>query len=190
MGTDLHAFVEVDRGHGDPFGADADIICFNRGEFFIPNDYDLLNALGDGRSRNLPPDEVTRWGLIAPRGLPADASPAVLDRYYHAVLQPEERPGSNTSFWPSLPPVTREEADRWVAEGWSHFAPDPPGRVSHPEWHSPSNLLLPEVYAALTHFGLAPDSLPPEFRVVLRVMEEFEGLLGPGRSRLVFWYDN
>jgi hypothetical protein len=190
LGTDIHAFVEVDRGRGDPFGVDADIVCFNRGEFFVPNDYDLLNALGDGRSRNLSPDEVPRWALISPRALPENASSAVLDRYYHAVLQPGERPDPVPSFWPALPPVTREDAERWVAEGWSDFAPAPPARASHPEWHSPSWLLLTEVYAALAHFGLAAEALPAEFRVVLRAMEEFEGLLGHGRTRLVFWHDN
>lgn len=189
MGTDIHAFVEVYRGRGDPFGVDADIVCFNRGEFFVPNDYDLLNALGDGRSRSLPPDEVQRWALISPRGLPENASCAVLDRYYHTVLGSGERPDHVSSFWPGLPPVTRENAELWVAQGWSHFAPDPPAQVSHPEWHSPSWLLLTEVYASLAHFGLTTETLPVEFRVILRVMEEFEAV-GTGRTRLSFWYDN
>jgi hypothetical protein len=190
MGTDIHAFVEVDYGGGEPFGAGADIRCFNRGEFFIPNDYDLLDALGDGRSRSLSPADVTRRALIPLRGLPSNASQAVLDRYFHPIPRPGERPDPLTSFWPDLPPVTREDAERWVAEGWSHFAPDPPARVSHPDGHSPSWLLLTEVSAALANFCLAAENLSPEFRVILRVLEEFEAVVSPGRSRLVFWYDN
>ncbi|MBN9520674.1 hypothetical protein J0H58_19510 [bacterium] len=190
MGTDIHAFVEFDRGRGDPFGAGADIVCFNRGEFFVPNDYDLLNALGDGRSHSLHPDEVRRWSLVPPRGLPSNASQTVLDLYYHPVLRPGGQPGRASSWWHELPPVTRDDADRWVTEGLSHFAPVPPARVSNPDWHTPSWLLLAEVYDALAHFGLAAENLPAEFLVVLRVMAEFEALVGPGRSRLVFWYDN
>lgn len=190
MGTDIHAFVEVDSGGDEPFGDGADIRCFNRGEFFVPNDYDLLNALGDGRSRSLDPEEVRRWALIPPRGLPSNTSPAVLDRYYHPVLGAGEQPDPVLSFWPNLPPVSREITDRWVGAGWSHLAPGSSVRVSHPDWHTPSWLLLTEVYAALSHFGIVVEGLAPEFRVVLRVMEEFEALLGSGRTRLVFWYDN
>jgi hypothetical protein len=190
MGTDIHAFVEVDYGSGEPFGAAADIFCFNRGEFFIPNDYDLLNALGDGRNRNFPPAEVRRWALIPPRGLPANATQTVLDLYYHPVLRSGAQPGRTLSWWHELPPVTREDADRWVRDGLSHFAPAPPDRVSNPDWHTPSWLRLAEVYPALAHFDITVESLSPEFRVVLRVMEEFEALVGLGRSRLVFWYDN
>ena len=65
MGTEIHAFVEVDHATvGEPFfGELATIRAFNRGEFFIRNVDDLLDALGNGRSRHFPPEAVKRWAL-------------------------------------------------------------------------------------------------------------------------------
>jgi hypothetical protein len=49
MGTEIHPFVEVDwLTTNPPFGDAADVRCFNLGEFFVWNDYDLFDALGNG----------------------------------------------------------------------------------------------------------------------------------------------
>lgn len=199
MGTDIHPFVEVDyySPDGEPFGEMADVRAFNRGEFFIPNVYDLLDALGNGRSRHFPPETVQRWALFPPRGLPSNASHGVVVRYSHAIVEAQST-GHVSERFPGLWPVTPERAARWVAEGWSHYYTPPvrlfsmpePVRVSDPEWRNPSWLLLREVYQALIHFGLELEQLPLEFRTILGVMEAFEQWLGAGRTRLVFWFDN
>jgi hypothetical protein len=203
MGTDIHTFVEVDYATtGEPFGASAEVRCFNQGEFFLWHDYDLFDALGNGRSHSFPPEEVKRWALFPPRGLPANISQAVFLRYYHLVADPrykEAQLDGHWEFYPGLQPVPPEEAARWVGEGWSHYLDPPvrnaagrPGRprVSSPNWHSASWLRLPEVYQALAHFGISVQDLGAAAQVILRVMEEFENRLGVGRSRLVFWFDN
>src|SRR4051812_38390718 len=109
MGTDIHAFVEVDYNTADePFGELADIRAFNRGEFFIRNVDDLLDSLGNGRSRHFPPEAVTRWALFPPRGLPSNASRGVVVRYSHHILDPRSPTGGDGEWdrWPRLRPVT------------------------------------------------------------------------------------
>lgn len=202
MGTEVHAFVEVDYATaGESFGETAEIRCFNRGEFFVWNVYELFDALGNGRSRHFPPETVGRWALFPPRGLPANVSEGVVVRYSHPVATENADIGaySESHGMPGLPPVTAAEAERWVAAGWSHYYTPPaprfslasvPRRVSHPEWRNPSWLSLPEVYQSLAHFGLEVTHLSVEVEAILGVMESFERRLGSGRSRLVFWFDN
>ena len=199
MGTDIHAFVEVDYAtDGEPFGELAEIRCFNLGEFFLWHNYDLFDALGNGRSRHGPPESVERWALVPPRGLPRNASRGVIARYSHPIADPKEGPGRycESHDAPTLPPVTQEVAARWVAQGWSHYYTPPtprfPGeaRVSHPDWRNPSWLLLSEVYGALTHFGLEVEQMNAEVEAILGVMEAFERRLGVGKTRLVFWFDS
>lgn len=201
MGTDIHAFVEVDyASEGDPFGETAEVRCFNRGEFFLWHDYDLFDALGNGRSRHFPPESVDRWALFPPRGLPPNASHGVVVRYsYPIAANPADGGRHRESHgMPGLPPVSAEEAARWVAEGWSdyytppapRFSPPEPLRVSHPDWRHPSWLSLAELHQALAHFGIAVKRLSAEVDAILGVMAAFEQRLGVGRSRLVFWFDN
>jgi hypothetical protein len=200
MGTELHAFVDVDYDTvGEPFcGETATIRSFNFGEFSIRNSYELFDALGNGRSRHFPPESVERWALFPPRGLPLNASRGVVVRYSHPIADAQADAGRHweSHGMPGLPPVAPEEAARWVAEGWSHYytPPEPrfsgEARVSHPEWRHSSWLLLLEVYRALAHFGLEVERLSAEVEAILGVMETFERRLGTGRSRLVFWFDN
>src|SRR4051812_48176323 len=96
MGTEGHAFVEVDYATaGEPFGETAEIRSFNSGEFFIRNVYELFDALGNGRSRPFPPETVERWALFPPRSLPPNASHGVVVRYSHPIVDPHAKAGSS-----------------------------------------------------------------------------------------------
>ena len=96
--------------------------------------------------------------------------------------------------------ITNEAADQLLRDGLSVLGPpfeiwrgkgrEELRRVSHPDWHSTSWLTLSEVYASLEHFALPVDKLNADFRIILSTMKQFEEELGPGRTRLVFWFDS
>lgn len=161
MGTDIHAFVEVDFSEGlQPF-APGDIRgC---GEFFVWRHPGLFEALGWA-----PADDDGRHTKSRTRGLPSGTSDVVYSRYYHVVDQPGYEYGhldSVSSFIAALPPVSESQAAEWVAQGLSTYdlsqrnALGTPGRprVSNPDWHSPGWLSLTEFDELLDRvFGGAP----------------------------------
>jgi len=52
MGTDIHAFIEMGWSKKkEAFAEKESIYAFNFGELLISRDYDLFNALADGRIR-------------------------------------------------------------------------------------------------------------------------------------------
>ena len=65
MGTDIHAFVEVDyASDGEPFGELAEVRSFNFGEFFVWQNYDLFDPLrmhGRSVSKRAATAVRTRW---------------------------------------------------------------------------------------------------------------------------------
>lgn len=192
MGTDIHAFVEHCHAQGgEPFSDPDRIYSFNAGEFRISQDYDLFNALGDGRNYSL--DEAARDqpALFSPRGLPQHISEEVANRYYHFV----DNRGFTITTWPALPTVTRQEAEQWVAENRAQYGKSLRStreirRVSHPYWHSASWLTLQEIYQSLDSYNIQFDQLPLEFQIVVDIMKQFEQELGQGKTRLVFWFDS
>jgi hypothetical protein len=98
MGTNIYAFVEVDYDSSDePFSERAEARCFNRGECYIQNVYELFDVLGNGRSRHFPPETVGRWALFPPRCLPSNPSYAVVLRYSHPISGPRYTGGGDES---------------------------------------------------------------------------------------------
>lgn len=222
MGTRINAFLEVDRGtDDDPFTIEDNIRPFNTGKFFIWNDYALFDALGDGRNgawaRNPAGgyEPGQKRALYPPRGLPPLISFDVVEHYYLEVIEPDEEQAVLLSkplplrTQPAV--ITRRDADRVVAEGRAHFAPEvevleieirgDDGAfhgirkvrrvlVSDPWCHHPSWLTLSEVHAALDHFGIRVRDLRVEVQVILEAMAGFERAFGRERARLVFWFDN
>lgn len=210
MGTDIHAFIEIDYfEEAEPFSNEDSIRPFNEGELFWWRSYDLYNALGDGRNYHFDESRIEKHCLIPPRGLPAQMGSAVINRFFHVV----DDHGYFQDLHPDLRTVSSKCADEWLAAGLSF--PGPPlkierlkrgpeelRRVSHPDWHSPSWLTLPEIYDSLRHFGFDPasssrrswegsaESLSIEVVVSLQAMQSLEDCLGEGRTRLVFWFDN
>lgn len=201
MGTDAHAFIEIDRSSRSPFFCDkSDIVAFNSGELWIERNYDLFDALADARSSRTSASSVRR-ALFPPRGLPSVVSDAVEARYYLRVVQRPEQVLQLCQFQPiggGIPNFIEESLVRRLAlqtfereglqltdgkltmETW----------VANPDWHSATWLFADEVGHALSHFELALDDLGPSTRAALAVLHLLESDLGPRRARFVVWFDN
>ncbi len=203
MGTDIHAFIEFDDNlTSEPFAEGNWISSLSCGEFCIQRNYDLFDALGNGRNYHFKESEIQQRALYPPRGVPANLSEIVISRYYHLV---DDNLGFANSLLPVLPSVTGEQARLWVKQGVSHcgkpFMTDNRGngrkskeierrRVSDPAWHSASWLTLAEVYDSLAHFNLEVAKLSVDFQVILGAMNDLATRLGAERVHLVFWFDN
>ena len=87
MGTDLHAFIELDCSQKESAFTDKEqIYAFNFGELPISRNYDLFNALADGRNCHLDRADIIEHCLYDPRGIPKYHSVAVSNRYFCIVL--------------------------------------------------------------------------------------------------------
>ncbi len=208
MGTDIHAFIEYDTtpDNDPPFRPTTkgllDVRAFTTGELCIPRDYELFDALAFGRSAQI--SEGRHDGkrpLFRARGLPANLSDAVAQRYYHVVTDPdytEKRFDPTDEFLGSLPDVSLEQARQWVEEGLAQWGPNEGDwqdgmsrdRVSNPDWHTTGWLSLKEIYRSLEHFDLDVRITSPEFQIALECMAGLERFFGPGHTRMVFWFDN
>jgi len=211
MGTDIHAFIEVDCSSGDrPFESSYEIMSCTYGEFALPQNYRLFDALGDGRSYQFPDDNSRKRAKVPPRGIPLPLSRLVLNRYAHIIVNEKmdatEITRSLNGLIPELRAVTETEAEKWVMDGVSEFIDDvehrifsegkvSSRRVSNPDWHTASWLTLPEIEESLEYFDLALNRVDCKddlfaFTIVVDTMRYIEKSRGEGRTRLVFWFDN
>ncbi|MEL6929281.1 MAG: hypothetical protein AAFO95_11675 [Cyanobacteria bacterium J06600_6] len=200
MGTDIHVFVEMDWSEEKEAFVDREkIYAFNSGELSISRDYDLFNALADGRSCHSNEEDIDRHCLYSRRGIPKHHSVAVGNRYFHLVddykytnIMPE--------LYPKLSNIGNEQANKYLKNGlsflgeeseiWHEGICQKTRQISHPHWHSCSWLTLIEIYRSLEHYDLDISELDFSFRIVLNIMTDLEKELGSGRTRLVFWFDN
>lgn len=192
MGTDIHIYVEYDETGDPPFSGvvieqteterqvRGVIKSFSEGQIYLSRDYRLFAALGGIKTDEMP--------LYIPRGLPKEFSEAVILDYYLPVVDIDE-----DDLWSNENHVQRQAAIRWVERGLSHFIDSglkPHGLVSKPDYHTPSWLTLIEIRQALVYKNIDTQTLPPDFQVLLVLMETLETHIGEGRTRLVFWFDN
>jgi hypothetical protein len=61
--------------------------------------------------------------------------------------------------------------------------------VSNPDAKLPGWLLLAEIYAALEFRGIAPDSMPVNFRGAMGAMKTIGDILGADHVRMTFWIE-
>jgi hypothetical protein len=108
MGTDIHAFVEyTDTDDGWPFSGTPEWPAYLLGSFNLQRDYELFDALGDGRNSLMLPEDVGKRALFPPRGVPPDLSLPVAQEYYDLVVGCEL---PSRGFWPRHGFVSLEEA--------------------------------------------------------------------------------
>jgi hypothetical protein len=142
------------------------------------------NLTRNGGSRN-----YVMFGVLAGVGYPEA-------QLFEPKGMPQGRLGWDTSDddWCSL-----EQAERWVAGGYSVGETDDNGRlrrVSGPDWHSHSWLTTDELAKALDHYVAflpkaypsEPRTVPVEWQAMLAAMRCFEA--NGKQARLVFWFDN
>ncbi len=199
MGTDIHTFVEYadDKGRRS-FSGRPEEPAWLFGAFSLNRDYELFDALGDGRNCQMPPEEVSKRSFYGPRGVPLDVSLEVARQYYDLVAEAQSpHPG----FWPAHGCVSADQAKERRRRGAQpgsvaqtmHYGATAPTiwrAVSKEFWHTPSWLLLSEIHESLQHYGLTLAERHWDFRALLKCLEEVEEQIGKGQTRLVFWFDN
>lgn len=158
MGCDIHAYVEYrERDRWSGFGG-----RLNPGRNYEA--FGILAAVrGDGPA------------IVEPRGVPSDMSWEATDDFYMHVVE------NDKDAWEGA--VKRSTAEEWIQHGASRWHTDG-RRITHPDWHTPSWLTLPEYDAALARFS----AREPEYRAVAAAMRELEAC--GYETRLVFWFDN
>ena len=200
MGTDIHLFVEYDKGSESPFSGKGDIFCLNSGEVFLQHDYRLFDALAGGRNYSLT-NPKSRPPLISPRGLPPLVSPQIYYRFYHIVddtTYPDLQFDQLSRWIIPLPLVPESVAKEWIEKGWSVLAPPENHqfarpkrqRISDPSWHSTSWLTLDEICLSLRHHDIVEGDLQPDMTACLAAMRSIEEIIGVGRTRIIFWFAN
>ncbi len=197
MGTDIHAFVEYAHfDDGRSFSGTPESPARLLGSFNLLSDYDLFNALGDGRNSLMSPGDIAKRALFPPRGVPSDISLPVAREYYDLIVG---RDLPSRWFWPRHGCVSLEEVRPRLKEGVTLYG-TPIGRgtvvdgtrswrvVAKAHWHTPSWLTLQEIRQSLDHHGLAEAQLRWDFRALMTCLAEAQGN-GNRQVRLVFWFD-
>jgi hypothetical protein len=200
MGNDIHAFVEYShRELRQQFSGRPDEPAHFLARFSLPRDYQLFDALGDGRNFFLNPQEVRYRALHPPRGIPVDLSLVTAMEYYELVVdEAEPHPG----FWPRHGCVNSSVAQARAAHGGLRFGTvaqtsfigvTPPRTwqaIPKERWRIPSWLFLQEIYQALEYHSIKPGDVSWEFQAVLECLDKIEKELGTNQGRLVFWFDS
>ena len=201
MGTDIHAFIEIDLDQSsEPFCKDTAIICFNRAPFSLERNYDLFDALAgarSSRSKNLTDNKKPLFGI---RGIPKYISDEVFRSFYFIVTDDEDATFGNCHYWGQMPFLTEttKSAERLIDErGISYLSLENcPDRYRDSkflvgrDWHHAGWLYRSEYEESLEHYGIDSDSLQTEYRILLHIMREYEKDRGKNCVRLVFWFDN
>lgn len=199
MGTDIHTYVEyADGQERRPFSGRPEEPAWLFGQFSLLRDYALFDALGDGRSSQMAPEEVGERSLYPPRGIPPDLSLEAAWEFYN-LLAEDQTP--HPGFWPRHGCVSAAEAEERERRGAPlgkvvqtiHYGTTRPRTwqvVAKEYWHTPSWLFLREIHQSLEHQRLPLAELLWDFRVLLNCLSSIEEQIGREQVRLVFWFDN
>ncbi|QDT42189.1 hypothetical protein Pan241w_22700 [Gimesia alba] len=199
MGTDITAFVEkrfCDESSG--FSGRPEEPPWILGRFWMGRDYDLFDALANGRSDRLDPEEVDRHALIPPRGIPRDLSYEVALEYYDLIIDPA---GIDPRVPVGYQTISKSEAKQRVEAGLAHYGkvaafwPYSEKKplwnvVSKPYLHNVGWLTLEEINQALDHFKMPLDDVDIEFLALMHAMEVFDQESSPMEVRLTFWFES
>lgn len=208
MGTNLHAFVEIDYADGrPPFSERGQIFSVTDGSFDPDRNYEAMDALAGGRELQMAREDrdPKTVPLISPRGMPNLRSPQVAEAYFFIVASPSNVP--DPYFWRQHRCVSQDVADEWVRSKGSIRSTEiqdfnlPRAKdgstpenlswqvVSDPAFHTASWLTLEEFDASLRHHDLNLAELPVGYAIIRSAMSLVAERRGTDRVRLIVWFD-
>jgi len=166
MGCDIHAHLElIDRP------------AIHVARFDLPRNYSLFSLLAGVRSD---PREMQGFEPVyEPRGLPAHISSTVSEACTYAI--DDELAALEVDGYGS-----REDAQRWIANGNATYCDSTYERITDPDWHSVSWLVCDELQAIDTRYQRLTDERDPWLAAIIGAMSAFGEQQRP--SRLVFWF--
>ena len=199
MGTDINAFIEIDRT--GEFSTADNIHSFTRDTFILDRDYSLFDALAGAREHQMweCDRDASRLPLIPPRGIPSPRSLSVSRSFLYIIGDPvSASQPPNEAFWSRHRCVTPA-----VAEEWRNTNPNCVS-ATVVQWFngqhvwdavSPLGLICPtwltatEFDQSLDHHSIQFPDLPVAYRILRKSLEMLESELGSNCVRLVFWFD-
>ncbi len=166
MGCDIHAHLElIDRP------------AIHVARFDLPRNYSLFSLLAGVRSD---PREMQGFEPVyEPRGLPAHISSTVSEACTYAI--DDELAALEVDGY-----CSREDAQRWIANGNATSCDSTYERITDPDWHSVSWLVCDELQAIDTRYQRLTDERDPWLAAIIGAMSAFGEQQRP--SRLVFWF--
>lgn len=123
-----------------------------------------------------------------PKGYPKDASWKANNSYFFYVDEDYDKDREPNT-------CSREDAERWVAGGYSFYKDETKSNVSIPDWHSASWLATDELEAAYQRYKAILEAEGEDMcylrqvEGLLAAMKAFEAAPGV-KARIVFWFDN
>jgi hypothetical protein len=166
MGCDIHVYVEFRcKGSGlwNNFG----------GRINPGRHYGVFAKLAGVRDYG---DDFTP--VASSRGMPKDAAwESDYDNRLFIVSGDQGEDGT----------CTMNQAERWVAQGCSHYTDERKTHVTQPDWHSHSWATADELEMVINELKIQSFD-HPEYIALLDVLRSFERQ--GYDSRIVFWFDN
>lgn len=189
MGCDISVFLEMDEEDGVPFSAPW-ATSIGSGEFLpINRNYDLFAALADVRNDG---DIVN---TVKPRGIPQNLSWGHIPYFFSPIAEEMDHLPSQLYYaWGRDTSYSRSEAERYVNRGSAAYNQPLNQQVkagqlmTQLDAHTFGWLFLEEIRAAIAINDLAITD--DNFHILLGTMELIEGRKGPGRTRMLFYFNN
>lgn len=161
MGCDIHAYIEY-----QPYKETNPDYWYLFADLSLMRDYAMFGLMAGVRGGD---------ALIEPRGFPKNS--AAKYEYFLLVVDHEADEERTCS---------RENAERWVANGNSEWGEEDHSLVSDPDWHTPSWLTSEEYRRVIETYKATYRERGEcsEYEAVLVMLENLPN------SRIVFWFDN
>lgn len=190
MGCDITVFLEMDKG-GEAAFSSPFITSIGSGEFLpLERNYDLFAALAGVRN------DGSMINQVPPRGIPQNISWEHIPGFFIPIKEAiNHLPAQLWHAWNQEEYYSRKEAERYIKSGSVTYNQPLMNQqlkagqlITQLDAHSFSWLLLSEIKAAININKLVIEDL--NFLIMLGIMEQVEQLIGPGRTRMLFYFNN
>lgn len=189
MGCDITVFLEMDEHNEQPFSGPL-TTSIGSGEFLpLDRNYDLFAALADVRN------DGSIINPVKPRGIPQNLSWEHIPCFFLPIKEEVDHlPAQLWYAWNPVEYYPRKEAERYIKSGtvaYNHSFNDylKPGQlITQLDAHSFGWLLLKEIKSAVTLNDLVITDT--NFHIILATMETIEQRIGPGRTRILFYFNS